>query len=161
MAHLGTELFKSAAGIDLLHVPFQGTAPGVTALISGTVDLMIVPAGTAEQQRKAGKLKILAIAGPARSSAVADVPTTAETGYPSVIVQQWFGLVMPKGSQDAIKGKLAAAFSRALAQKETADSIASEGGEPLPISGEQFREFAQGESMRWRKVIADARIQLQ
>jgi tripartite-type tricarboxylate transporter receptor subunit TctC len=161
LAHLGTELFKSAAGIDLLHVPFQGTAPGVTALISGTVDLMIVPAGTAEQQRKAGKLKILAIAGPARCSAVADVPTTAETGYPSVLVQQWFGLVMPKGSQDGIKDRLAAAFSRALAQKETSDWIATQGGEPLPMNGEQFKEFAQGESMRWRKVITDARIQLQ
>ena len=161
LAHLGTELFKSAAGIDLLHVPFQGTAPGVTALISGTVDLMIVPAGTAEQQRKAGKLKILAVAGPVRSSAVADVPTTAEAGYPSVIVQQWFGLVMPKGSQGGIKDKLAVAFSRALAQKSTADWIASEGGEPLPLNGEQFKDFVQGESMRWRKVIADARIQLQ
>lgn len=161
LAHLGTELFKSAAGVDLLHVPYQGLAPGVTALISGTVDLMIIPAGSAEQQRKAGKLKILAVAGPARSAAVADVPTTAETGYPSVIVQQWFGLVVPKGSPDAARSKLAAAFSRALGQKETADWIASEGGEPLPLTGEQFKAFAQGESVRWRKVIADARIELQ
>ncbi|WP_066343001.1 Bug family tripartite tricarboxylate transporter substrate binding protein [Azohydromonas lata] len=161
LAHLGTELFKSAAGIELLHVPFQGTAPGVTALISSTVDLMIMPAGTAEHQRKAGKLKILAVAGPARSSVVADVPTTAETGYPSVIVQQWFGLVVPKGSQDGVRSRLAAAFSRALTQKDTADWIASEGGEPLPLNGEQFKAFAQSESQRWRKVIADARIDLQ
>jgi tripartite-type tricarboxylate transporter receptor subunit TctC len=119
----------------LLHARGQCDA----ALISGTVDLMIVPAGTAEQQRKAGKLKILAIAGPARSAPVADVPTTAETGYPSVIVQQWFGLVMPKGSQDAIKGKLAAAFSRALAQKETADWIASEGASRYPSAASSSR----------------------
>jgi tripartite-type tricarboxylate transporter receptor subunit TctC len=122
---------------------------------------MIVPAGTAEQQRKAGKLKILAIAGPARYPVIADVPTTAETGYPSVVVQQWFGLVVPKGGHNGITDRLAAAFSSALAQKETADWIAAQGGEPLPINGEQFRAFAQGESMRWRKVISDARIQLQ
>jgi hypothetical protein len=118
LVHLGTELLKSAAGIDLLHVPFQGTAPGVTALISGNVDLMIVPAGTAEQQRKAGKLKILAIAGPARYPVIADVPTTAETGYPAVVVQQWFGLVVPKGGQNGITDRPAAAFSSALAHKE-------------------------------------------
>jgi tripartite-type tricarboxylate transporter receptor subunit TctC len=68
---------------------------------------------------------------------------------------------MPKGSQDGIKDRLAAAFSRALAQKETSDWIATQGGEPLPMNGEQFKEFAQGESMRWRRVISDARIQLQ
>lgn len=161
LAHLGTELFKSAAGIDLLHVPFQGTAPGLTALMSSTVDLMIMPAGTAEQQRKAGKLKILAVAGPVRSPVIADVPTTAETGYPSVVVQQWFGLVVPKGSQEGVRGKLAATFSRALAHKSTADWIASEGGEPMPLDGEQFKAFTQSESVRWRKVIADAHIQLQ
>lgn len=161
LAHLGTELLKSAAGIDLLHVPFQGLAPGVTALIGSNVDLMIVPAGTAEQQRQAGKLKILAVAGPARHASIADVPTTAETGYPAVIVQQWFGLVAPKGSPDAVKGTLTAAFSRALARKDTLEWIATQGGEPMPIAGEQFKAFAQGESARWRKVIADAHIQLQ
>ena len=161
LAHLGTELLKAAAGIDLLHVPFQGTAPGVTALISGNVDLMIVPAGTAEQQRQAGKLKILAIAGPARYPFIADVATTAEAGYPSVVVQQWFGLAVPKGIPKEITGPLAAAFSRALAQKETVDWIAAQGGEPMPIDGAQFKSFVQGESVRWRKVISDARIQLQ
>jgi tripartite-type tricarboxylate transporter receptor subunit TctC len=161
LAHLGTELLKSAAGIDLLHVPFQGLAPGVTALIGGNVDLMIVPAGSAEQQRQAGKLKILAVAGPARHASIADVPTTAETGYPAVIVQQWFGLVAPKGTSEAAKGTLAAAFSRALARKDTLDWITTQGGEPMPISGEQFKAFAQGESARWRKVIDEAHIQLQ
>ena len=161
LAHLGTELLKSAAGIELLHVPFQGTAPGVTALISANVDLMIVPAGTAEQQRRAGKLKILAVAGPARYPFIADVPTTTETGYPAVIVQQWFGLVVPKGGRSEVTHQLATAFSRALAQKETADWIASQGGEPMPIDGAQFKAFSQGESTRWRKVVHDARIQLQ
>ncbi|WP_029001480.1 Bug family tripartite tricarboxylate transporter substrate binding protein [Azohydromonas australica] len=161
LAHLGTELFKSAAGVDLLHVPFQGLAPGVTALISANVDLMIVPAGTAEQQRQAGKLKILAVAGPARHPFIANVPTTAEAGYPSVVVQQWFGLVVPKGSRNEVTQRLGTAFSRALAQKETTDWIASQGGEPMPIDGAQFKAFSQSESARWRKVIADAHIQLQ
>lgn len=161
LAHLGTELFKSAAGIDLLHVPFQGLAPGVTALISANVDLMIIPAGTAEQQRQAGKLKILAVAGPARHPFIASVPTTAEAGYSSVVVQQWFGLVLPKGGRNEVTQRLGTAFSRALAQKETTDWIASQGGEPMPIDGAQFKAFSQGESARWRKVIADAHIQLQ
>jgi tripartite-type tricarboxylate transporter receptor subunit TctC len=161
LAHLGTELFKSAAGIDLLHVPFQGTAPGVTALIGGNVDVMIVPAGTAEQQRRAGKLKILAIAGPMRYPVIADVPTTAEMGYPSVVVQQWFGLVLPKGSPRDATGRLAQELSRALARKETVDWIAAQGGEPMPMDGAQFKGFAEGESARWRKVVRDAGIPLQ
>lgn len=89
------------------------------------------------------------------------MPTTAERGYPAAVVQQWFGLVVPKGSQNEITDRLAAAFSSALAQKETVDWIAVQGGEPPPIDGEQFRFSAQRESMRWRKVINAARIQLQ
>ncbi|WP_170162399.1 tripartite tricarboxylate transporter substrate binding protein, partial [Caldimonas tepidiphila] len=156
-----TELFESEAGIDMLHVPYQGAGPGVTALIAGNVDMMIVPAGTAEQHRKTGKLKILAIAGPGRYPVIADVPTTAEQGYPSVIVQQWFGLSVPKGSSVEVINRLSKEFSRALATKESADWIAAQGGEPFPVNAAQFRSFSESESARWRKVISEARIQIQ
>lgn len=161
LAHLGSELFNAAAGIELLHVPFQGAAPALSALMAGTVDMMIVPVGMAEQNRHTGKIKILALAGPARYPVIADVPTTAELGYPTVIVQQWFGLAAPKGTPGLPIERLAAAFTTAVGQPDTAQWLATQGGEAFALDGPKFRAFVEGESARWRTVLRDADIPLQ
>ncbi len=161
LAHLGSEAFSAAAGIQMLHVPFQGAAPGLQALLAGTVDMMILPVAAAEQNLKSGKLKVLALAGPARMQALPDVPTTAELGYPGVIVQQWFGLVAPKGTPPALQQKLGDWFTRAVTQKETVAWLESQGGAPMPLSGDQLRAFQESESARWSRVIREARIAIQ
>jgi tripartite-type tricarboxylate transporter receptor subunit TctC len=161
LAHLGSEAFGATAGVQLMHVPFQGAAPGLQALLAGTVDMMILPVAAAEQNRKTGKLKVLALAGPSRARVLPDVPTTAELGYADVVVQQWFGLVAPRGTAPEVQKKLGDWFSKAATQPDMVAWLETQGGEPMVLPADRLRSFQASESVRWGRVIRESKIDIQ
>ena len=100
--HIGMELLKQEAGIDLLHVPYKGAAPAVTALLGGEVQVAMLDAGAVLQHIQSGKLKVLAIAGGTRAAQIPDAPTTGESGLPGVLMDTNYGVIVPKGTSQEI-----------------------------------------------------------
>jgi len=125
--HLASELFKREAGIDLIHVPDRGGGPAVLGLLTGDVDVFINDMSTTVENIRAGKLKALATAWPARSPLLPEVPTFAELGYPAVVSSSWFGLAAPAATPADIVGRLAAAMRNVFASSGYQASLAKLG----------------------------------
>ena len=156
--HLMLELFKLEAGIKMTHVPYRGTAPMLTALLTGEVQLVIDPTTTSLVHIQSGKIRPLAIAGPTRTPALPDVPTTAEAGYPKLSSPFWLGVVAPAGTPPAIVAKLNAAFREALGAPETRDRLANFGAEAKIGTPEEFGKLIANELALWQGVVRDANI---
>ena len=112
LPHLAAELFKKTTGINIVHVPYKGGGPALTGVVAGEMQMTFDPVATSLQLIKSGKLRALAVAGPKRVAALPDVPTMAESGYPSFTVGAWTALLAPKGTPPAIVAKLNAARQR-------------------------------------------------
>ena len=156
--HLLLELFKLEAGIKMTHVPYRGTAPMLTALLTGEVQLVIDPTTTSLTHIQSGKIRPLAIAGPTRTPALPDVPTTAEAGYPKLSSPFWLGVVAPAGTPPAIVAKLNAAFREALGAPETRERLANFGAEAKIGTPEAFGKLIANELALWQGVVRDANI---
>ena len=155
-SHLAGELFKLLAGVDMLHVPYKGSAPVATALLSGEVSLTLANAMTALPHVKSGRLRILGISSRDRSPALPDVPTIAEAGVPGYEHQIWHGLILPAKTPDAIVTRLHAEMAKALQSREMVDRLAVEGSRPLIESPAAFSAFLRDETVKWAKVIKAA-----
>jgi hypothetical protein len=156
--HLAGELFKIATGVDLVHVPYKGSAPAVVDTIGGTTQVMFPSLFTAYPQVKAGKLKALGIAGEKRSSVMPEVPTLAELGIPNVNVNQWYGLFAPAKTPKAIVERLNKELNLVLNDKAIEKKIEDQGAEVEASTPEHLKALVQSEVARWKKVVAATKI---
>jgi tripartite-type tricarboxylate transporter receptor subunit TctC len=152
--HLAGELFKTMAGVDMVHIPYKGAAPATTDLLAGQVQLMFDNLANALPNVKAGKLRALAVTTLARSPAVPDLPTIAESGLPGFDLTTWFGLLVPAGTPPEIVAKLNAEVVRALNSNDMRERLQRMGAEP-PANNtpEHFAAFIRSEAAKYAKVV--------
>jgi len=156
--HLAVELFARAAGIKLMHVPYRGGAPAITDVIGGQLPLVAVNALEAAPHVKSGKLKVLAVMSPTRSSIFPDVPTIAESGFAGFEASVWYGFVAPAATPKPIVARLHSEVQKALQTKEVRERIAAVGGEVIMGSSEQFGALIRSERQRYEKLVREANI---
>ncbi len=157
-SHLSAELFKSMAGVDLLHVPYKGTGQALTDLLAGHVNLMFAPAQTVMPYVQAGRLKALAVTGAKRSATLPDLPTVAESGLPGYEAVGWFGLLAPAATPKATVAKLSAEANRVLAMSEVREKMLGLGAEPAGSTPEEFARFIRDDQAKWSRLMKDAGI---
>jgi tripartite-type tricarboxylate transporter receptor subunit TctC len=155
--HLGGELFQSLAGIKLVHVPYKGTAPAVTDLISGQVHIMFTSMPTVLAHVQAGRLRLLGTGGAKRSAVIPDAPPIAET-LPGFDLVTWYGIFAPARTPDAIIRRLNSEIVKALADPESHGRLAAQGLEPVPMTPEELKRYTQQDSSRWARLIKAAGI---
>lgn len=157
-AHLAGELLKSAAGIDLVHVPYNGIAPAVTAVVAGDVQLMFAGASSALPHVSAGKLRALAVASPKRIAAAPMLPTLDESGLPGFDVTSWYSIVAPAGTPPAVIERLQREIARALNNADVRARLTGLGAEPIGNSPAEFAVMLKSETAKWSKIVKDANI---
>jgi tripartite-type tricarboxylate transporter receptor subunit TctC len=151
--HLSGELFKSMAGVDMLHVPYKGSGPAVSDLIGGQVNLMFDNMPSSLPHVKAGRLRAIAVTSAKRSPAMPDLPTIAESGVPGYDAVAWFGVLAPAGTPPAIVKKLNAEIVKVLKSPDVAARLAGQGAEPVSNTPEEFSAYIKTEMVKWAKVI--------
>jgi tripartite-type tricarboxylate transporter receptor subunit TctC len=159
--HIGAELLKQEAGIDLLHVPYKGAAPAVTALLGGEVQLAMVDLLPVLQHVAAGKLKILAVAGAARAPQAPDVPTTKEAGLPNVLMDTNYGVIAPTGLPADVQKKFREAVVAAVQSPDLKEQLLKQGAVPVTSTPDEYRALMQGEFDKWKKVVTKGKITLE
>jgi tripartite-type tricarboxylate transporter receptor subunit TctC len=157
--HLSMELFKSMTGIDILHVPYKGSAPMVNDLLGDHIDTAFDNTPNVLPQVNAGKLRALGASSKARSSLAPDVPTVSEAGAPGYEVTVWFGVVGPAGIPPAIVRKLNAEMNVILKMDDVRRRFEDQGVEPVGGPPSQFADHIRDEIQKWGKVVKDANIQ--
>ena len=158
--HLNGELLNSVAGIDLLHVPYKGSAPAVTDLIGGQTHLLIDAGTVLLPQIKGGRLKALAVTGAKRDPNLPDVPTVRELALPGMEAAGFQGLVGPAGVPREVVERLAAELRKVLANAEVKARFSSAGAEVQPRGPQEFADYVKGESERWSALITRRGIKL-
>jgi tripartite-type tricarboxylate transporter receptor subunit TctC len=157
-SQIAMETFKGLAGLDILHVPFQGQAPATTSLVGGQTDLQMLPAGNAAALRRGGKLKAFAVSTRRRFFDMPDVPTLAEEGF-DMDFANWFGLVAPAGAPAAVVQRLAAESAATLKSPDTQAALKKLGLDVFPATSPvEFHKFLESEMARWGGVIRGAGI---
>jgi len=157
--HLSGALFEHTAGIDMIHAPYKSGAAGASDLMGGQVDMMFEQMYSAMPAIKGGRLRAIAITSKTRSPLLPEIPSMAELGYPAVEVQNWQGLIGPKGMPADIIKALNAACNQALQTAEVKEKILSQGNEMGGGAPELFAALIKAESPRWGKVVRDAKIE--
>ena len=152
--HLSGEMFKMVAGVDMMHVPYKGGAPGALAVVGGEVTLMFASMSDVVMQVRAGKLRALAVTSAQRIPALPDTPTMIEAGVPDFVVNAWFGVFAPAGTPDQIINKLNKDIESLLQMPDIAERL-SMGGSSVIVGGTpaQFGEFIRAEIEKWSKVV--------
>ncbi len=158
--HLAMEYFKNVTGTDLTQIPYKGSAPMITDLLGGQVDVMFDNFPNALPHVKAGKMRALAITATRRSPAVPDVPTVAEQGYPDFEVSPWYGFMAPAGTPRPILEKLNAEINKILAMDDVKSVFAAQGVDVIGGSLADFEKYVQAQSDKWGPVIKRAGITL-
>jgi tripartite-type tricarboxylate transporter receptor subunit TctC len=154
-------MFKSLAGINLVHVPYKGAGQVTTALLAGDVQLgFIVPAGQ-EQNLQTGRLRALAVAGPKRLPSLPDVPTSAEAGLPGLETYTWFGISAAHGTPSPVVTRLNAEINRAVADKELQDALIKQGVEAGGSTPQEYVRLVVSETEKWAKIIKAAGVKLE
>lgn len=151
--HMSGEMFKMTTGLNMLHVPYRGSAPAVTDLIGGQVQSMFDNAPSAMPHIQSGKLRPLAVTSAKRFPQLPDVPTMAESGYPGFEVQSWFGIAAPAGTPQAVVEKLNTALNKALADEDLRKRLDDMMATPAPGTSEDMRKFLLSEIDNWGKVV--------
>jgi tripartite-type tricarboxylate transporter receptor subunit TctC len=157
-SHLGSELFRVTAGIDVVHVPYKGTGPSVTALLSGEVHMAISGIGTMLPHAKSGKVRALAVTGAKRSPAAPDLPTVAENGLPGYAFDVWYGVFASAKTPRATLNKINTDANTALRDGETIKRFAGAGVDLIGGSYDESNKYLQSEMTKWAKVIRAAGI---
>jgi tripartite-type tricarboxylate transporter receptor subunit TctC len=155
---LPMELFKQMAKIDMTHVPYKGTGPTLTGILSGEVQVMFGGAINTTTLVKSGKLRALAVAGDRRAKALPDVPTVAESGFPGYEANTWNGMLAPVGTPRAIILRLNQEMLKILSQREVMDYMNADGAEPAGNTPDHFAAYIRSEHAKWARVIRDAKI---
>src|SRR5262249_5084966 len=150
--HLSGELFMAMTGVKLTHVPYRGSAPALTDLIAGQVQVMFDNLPSSIEHIKAGKLRALGVTTERRSAALPDVPTVADTA-PGYEASAWFGMGAPKDTPPEIVAVLNMAINAALADPNIIARLADIGGAPMPGTPADFGKIVASETEKWRKVV--------
>jgi tripartite-type tricarboxylate transporter receptor subunit TctC len=151
--HLAGELFKSEAGVDMVHVPYKGAAPALQALLAGDTHLMFDNLANSTPQWKAGKLKALAVTTAKRSALAPELPTLAETGLPGFDISTWWGFMAPAGTPKEIVAKWNTEVARILGTPEMKQFFAQQGAEPAPTTPEEFAALIKSEIAKYAKIV--------
>jgi tripartite-type tricarboxylate transporter receptor subunit TctC len=157
-AHLAGELFKSLAKVDMVHVPYKGSAPALTDLLGGQIDLMFTTVASVAQYIKSERLRPLAVTSSTRSAAYPNLPTIAEAGVPGYAAESWYGLYAPAGTPAAIIRRLNDATHAAVRSEAFKSRIEEEG---LMVSSgppEELAKYVAAEEARWQRVVTEAKI---
>lgn len=161
LPHLAGELFKLTAKIDIVHVPYRGAAPAVNDLLGGQVQMVFLDLPVLLPQVKAGKLRPIAVGAAKRVPSAPDVPTTAEAGMPSLLTENWYGMVAPAGTPKEVVAALNKAAVEAMKDPAVKSKLSSVGAELVGDTPDEFRAFIASETAKWAKVIKDAGVPTQ
>ncbi|PZQ02051.1 MAG: LacI family transcriptional regulator [Variovorax paradoxus] len=154
--HLSGELFKSMAKVDMVHIPYKGSAPAVNDLLGNQIAIMFDNMPSAIQHVRAGKLRPIAVTTAKRSPELPDVPTIAESGVPGYEATSWFGLFAVAGTPAPIVTQLNKALVKVLNNPDVKAKIVAQGGEVVAETPEQFAAFIKAETAKWGKVVKDS-----
>jgi len=160
ISHLTFEMLKTMTGIDMLHVPYRGTAPAMTDLLSGQVDLLADTPLASIAHVKAGKLKLLAVGSPARNPAFPDVPTVAET-VPGFESEKWMAIAATPGTPKAVTEKLSAAVAEAVRSPDVSARIKQLQATPFGSTPSEMAEVVRRSTAQWEPVITAAKIRIE
>jgi tripartite-type tricarboxylate transporter receptor subunit TctC len=158
--HMAGELFKSMAGVYLVHIPYRGSSGARTDVIGGQVDVMFDAVTTMAEQIKAGKVKAIATTGRTRSDVLPDVPTMNEAGVPGYEATIWLGLMAPRGTPKAVVDRLNEAVSKIASQPEVKQLWGKQGAVPLVMTPEVFDKYMRDDITKWSRVIKTAGIKV-
>ena len=158
--HMAGELFKSMAGVSLVHIPYRGSSGARTDVIGGQVELMFDAVTTMSEQVRAGKVKALATTGKVRSDVLPDIPTLSEAGVPGYEATIWLGLMAPKGTPKAVVNRLNEAVSKIAAQPDVKQLWLKQGAVSMVLSPEAFDKYIQDDIRKWERVITTAHIKV-
>lgn len=150
---LAGESFKIAAGIDMLHVPYRGSAPALADLVGGQIDLMFDSMPSAMPFISSGQLRAVAVTTPQRATALPDVPTIAESGYPGFDISTWYGFWAPAGTPEPIVAKLAEHAAMALKTPQVRERYAAMGAEPVGSTPAEFAAYNVSEGGKWAEIV--------
>ncbi|CAM3988470.1 Bug family tripartite tricarboxylate transporter substrate binding protein [Bordetella muralis] len=159
--HLSGELFNGMAKVDIRHVPYKGSAPAMTDLLGGQVQMMIDNLPSAMGQIQAGTVKALAVTTPERVPLLPNVPTVAEAGLPGYEVNAWFGLLAPAGTPDAVVSRIYSAVANAVAEPAVRRQIEALGAIPVASTPQAFSDIIRADTEKWQQVIRNAGIKPQ
>jgi len=151
--HMSGELFKSMAGVDMTHVPYKGSAPALTDLMGGQVQIMFDNLPSALPLIKAGKLRAIAVTSLKRAPALPDVPTISESGLPGFEASSWFGVLAPAGTPSPIVAKINADVNKWLQSPEAREQMLAQGANAAGGTPEQFAAHIRAETEKWAKVV--------
>lgn len=155
-AHLAGELFKTMAGVQMVHVPYKGAQPALTDVIAGQAQLMFATSASVIPYIKAGRLRALAVTTSKRSAAVPDLPTVSEAGVPGFEAITWHGVVVPRATPRALVERLNADIVKALQARDLRERLESLGAELAPGSPQDFADYIAREIPKWAKVVKDS-----
>ncbi|MFN0161304.1 MAG: Bug family tripartite tricarboxylate transporter substrate binding protein [Burkholderiales bacterium] len=161
LSHLSVELLRSMGRLDLLHVPYKGAAPGVTDVVAGQVQAMIINIPSVMPLIRAGKLRALAATSARRPASLPEVPTLAESGVAGYETLAWFGVLAPAKTPAEVVGQLHREVQKALARTDVRETLARSGSEPSGIGPAEFTGFIRSEIAKYSKVIKDAGIKVE
>jgi len=156
--HLAMELLNRMAGLQLVHVPYKGTAPSILDLVAGRVSVTSASAISTMPHVRAGRLRALAVSSGKRSPSVPELPTVAEAGVPGFAVDQWYALFAPAGTPKEIVAKLYGEIARTVADSETRTRLLSMGLDPIGMPPEEFTAYLKTETDKWGKLVREAGI---
>jgi tripartite-type tricarboxylate transporter receptor subunit TctC len=160
-SHLTASMLAQQAQIDLIHVPYKGSAPALTDLLGGQVDMMFDNLGSSLQHIRAGSLKVLSIASSRRSKELPDTPTMIEAGFPGFIAEAWFSASAPAKTPPEIIKTISGIIAKSFKQPDIMQKLAAQGVEPVANTPEEMAAFVKEERERWAKVIRAAGVQLE
>ena len=153
-AHLGGELLKQAAGIDIQHVPYKGTGPAVTDVVSGQVAMFITNMPSVLPMVKAHRLRALAVTSLQRSALVPDLPTVAESGIPGFEITVWYGLLAPAATPKPIVSRLNQELRKMAEMQDVKERLAAQGAETMSSTPEEFAKRIRDDLAKWGKIVA-------
>lgn len=152
-SHFTGVILARRSGVELVHVPFNGTPPAVTALLGGQVSSAFLPLLAVRPHVEAGRIKVLAVTSPQRSSLLPNVPTFREAGFPELEIYTWAGISAPAGTPDAVVERIASEFTRAIRTREITEKWRAQDFEPLPWTPGEFVDFIRKDSRRWAEAV--------
>jgi tripartite-type tricarboxylate transporter receptor subunit TctC len=157
-SHLATELFRATADVNIVHVPYKGTGPGMTALLGGEIHMLVVGVPTAQPHIAAGKIRALAITGSKRAPSIAEVPTIAEAGLAGAVVDIWVALFAPAKTPRTLIAKINRDVNAVLQTPQVKRSFDAAGAVPMSGDVNEFSRYIAAETAKWAKVIRSAGI---
>lgn len=156
--HLSSEILKTIAKLDMVHVPYKGQGLAIVALVSGQIDMIVMSVPAALGMVQANRVRPLAVLSPQRIASIPTVPTARESGLKGLELSVWFGILAPANTPSAIVNRLNTELHKALAAPDLRERFATAGVEPLTSTPEQLGDFIRSETVRYAKVIKDAGI---